>query len=46
MPDKDYINQVKINNLLELYKLFQDNKENSNIVFLLDNLSYLPTNFE
>jgi len=46
MLNKDYIDQIKINNLPELYKLFQDNHANSNILFLLDNLGHLPTNFD
>jgi DNA modification methylase len=46
MLNKDYIDQIKINNLTELYKLFQNNNENSNILFLLDNLGHLPVNFD
>ena len=45
MITKDHINELKIKNRGELYKLLREQKDNGLIVFLLEHLGRLPSGF-
>ncbi len=46
MITKEYIKELKINNIGELYRLMQEQKDNRAVLFLLENLGRLPSNFD
>lgn len=45
MITKEQINQLKENNLPQLYKLLQEGLDNRELLFILENLGFLPSNF-
>ncbi len=47
MVTREYINELKINNIGVLYKLIQEQKDNgSTLLFLLESLGRLPSDFD
>lgn len=46
MITKERISELKKNNLPELYKLIQSGLENRELLFILENLGFLPRNFD
>jgi hypothetical protein len=46
MITKEQISELKKNNLPELYKLLQRNLDNRELLFILENLGFLPSNFD
>jgi len=46
MITKEQISELKKNNLPELYKLLQRNLDNWELLFILENLGFLPSNFD
>ncbi len=46
MITKEQISELKKNNLPELYKFLQGNLDNRDLLFILENLGFLPSNFD
>lgn len=45
MITKEQINELKENNLSQLYRLLQENLDTRELLFVLQNLGFLPSNF-
>jgi len=45
MITKEQVSELKNNNLPELYRLLQGNLDNRELLFILENLGFLPSNF-
>lgn len=46
MITREHISELKNSNLPELYKLLQGGLENRELLFILENLGFLPSNFD
>lgn len=46
MLTKEYVEQLKQNNLAELYRLIQAKTNSRELLFILDNLGFLPSGFD